>query len=555
MLINLSLRNLVLVEELELEFGPGMTALSGETGAGKSILINALQLALGARAQADMVRSGAPRLEVYASFDLTDIPQAREWLEAAELLSDQDCILGRSVTSDGRSKATINGRPVTAASLRELGALLLDIHGQHEHHGLMQRSVHRALLDESAGLARDRAALDLLAQSWKRVREQIVALEGGTGAEAAQAELLRYQVDELDQLALDGQELEALEQEHQSLAGAEESIQRCGQAAALIDADDADSALTLVERAISTLQQIPGQDAALGGVRECLDNARIQLQEGAQELARYRDHLEINPERLQQIESRLEAIQTLARKHHVLPSELARRHADLREELAALEGRDARLATLRKEADETAAAWQRDAARLTAARKEAAQQLNQSVASRLHALGLKDAVFEAQLLPGAEQSPVAGGAEQVEFHVSMNPGQAPGPLAKIASGGELSRTGLAIRVVTAQRSRTPSLVFDEVDSGVGGATAEIVGRQLQELAAHSQVLCITHLPQVASLAHAHLQVSKSVDEGVTRSRIVALKPAERLEEIARMLGGVKVSKQTRKTAKEMLENA
>ncbi len=555
MLTNLSLRNLVLVEELELEFGPGMTVLSGETGAGKSILINALQLALGARAQADMVRAGAPRLEVHASFDLSGIPAARDWLQAAELVSDDDCILGRSVASDGRSKATINGRPVTAASLRELGAILLDIHGQHEHHGLMQRGVHRELLDESAGLSARREALDQLARNWRSTREQITAITSGADSGTAHAELLRYQVGELDQLELGDGELESLENEHRMLAGAEESIRGCAEAAALIRAEDSDCALSLVRQAQSALQQVAGPETALAGIRDCLENARIQLEEGARELERYQDRLEVNPERLQEVESRLEAIQVLARKHHVLPRELTARHAALQAELAELESRDERLAALRREAERIASAWRQEAAGLSQARAEAATNLGEAVGARLHALGLRDAVFEARLLPADDSQPVAGGAEQVEFHVSMNPGQPPGPLARIASGGELSRTGLAIRVVTAERSCTPSLVFDEVDSGIGGATAEIVGRQLQELSRHCQVLCITHLPQVASLAHAHLQVSKQVVDGVTRSSIAALSKEERLEEIARMLGGLKVSRHTRKTAKEMLENA
>ncbi len=555
MLINLTIRDLVLVEHLELDFGTGMTVLSGETGAGKSILLNALQLALGGRGQADLVRAGAPRLEVYASFDLSQVPAARDWLQAADLASDEDCILGRTVSQEGRSKATINHRPVTIANLRELGDLLLDIHGQHEHHGLLRRSVHRELLDESAELQGRCTALDGIARDWRKVHDEIESLRSGPAGHGAQAELLRYQVEELERLQLGPDELTTLENEHRHLSGASESIEACESAAQMISGDDAGPATDLVHQALAILRKLRDTHPALQSVRECLEGAAIQLDEAARELDRYRDTLEINPQRLQQVEARLEEIQTLARKHHVLPRELPARQVELSAELETLVGRDVRLAELERRAEALQKEWTQAAGKLSGDRAKASKSLGSSVSERLHTLGLKDAVFNAKLLPVSSEHPVPGGLESVEFHVSMNQGQAPAPLAKIASGGELSRTGLAIRVVTAARSRTPTLVFDEVDSGIGGATAEIVGRQLQELAAHCQVICITHLPQVASLAHAHMQVSKSSADGVTRSDIRVLGGEDRLEEIARMLGGVKVSRQTRKHAREMIENA
>lgn len=556
MLTNLTIRNLVLVEALDLDFSSGMTALTGETGAGKSILLGALQLALGSRAQADLVRNGAERLEVHASFDISNAPAAREWLTAQECDDEDQCILGRTVNREGRSKALINGRPVTLASLRALGERLIDIHGQHEHHALMQRSAHRELLDASAGLTAQRNALDALARGWRRLREEIESLEKGPDAADAQAELLRYQVAELDQLALGEEELTQLEAEHRNLCGAEDAILACERAMASVsDESGPGGALDAAQDALTQIGSLESDSPYLGSARECLENARIQLEEGRRELGRFRDTLDINPERQNAVEARLESIQALARKHKVLPSELHARHQSLVERLAGIEQRDQRLVELRQEAGALHGQWREAAAALGAVRGEAAGSLGRQVSERLHLLGLRDAVFEARLQRAADDQPQPGGAETVEFHVSMNPGQAPGPLSKIASGGELSRTGLAIRVITAARSATPTLVFDEVDSGVGGAVAEIVGRQLRELAAHCQVICVTHLPQVASQAQAHYQVSKQVEDGATRSSIRPLGEKERLEEVARMLGGVQISKQTRAHARELLKNA
>ncbi len=555
MLTHLGIRDFAIIESLDLDLGEGMTVLTGETGAGKSIIVDALLLALGGRAEGGMIRHGATRAEISAGFDLSRIARACEWLEEHDLEGAPDCVLRRIITREGRSKAYINGSSVSLQSLQALGDLLVDIHGQHEHQSLLQRNAQREHLDDYAGHARMLADLAALHKRWINSARELETLLRAQTERETRLTLLRYQVQELDALKLEQDECSALNAEHARLANVNRLLETGQGALSALYENEQGSALGLLTHSANELQKLHEYDTKLKKLSELLDGAVIQLQEAVSELRHYLDHLEGDPKRLHSVEQRLANIHDLARKHRIKPEELPDLHLRLAQELANIEGADARLEQLQKDAAMARQAYLALAEKLSAARAKQAQELQKQVTARMQQLGMPGGQLEIQLERVAEDQYAAHGLERVEFLVSANPGQPLKPLNKVASGGELSRISLALQVITAQSGRIPTLIFDEVDVGVGGGVAEIVGQQLRALSEQRQVLCVTHLPQVAAQGRHHIQVSKETKKEATRITLRTLGAEERRDEIARMLGGVKITGQTLAHAGEMLNNA
>ncbi|MDR9467613.1 DNA repair protein RecN [Marinospirillum sp.] len=549
MLINLSIQQLAIVEQLELEFRPGMTVITGETGAGKSILLQALGLALGDRADSDSVRFGAKRAEITASFDLTALPEARNWLESHELDSDE-CFLRRSLLANGRSKAWINGQPCPVQHLKELGELLLDIHGQHAHQSLLRKDTHLPLLDSYAGLRNDAEKLADHYRTWKQAHKRLENLRQQDDAQRARIQLLRYQVEELDQLALSEQELAELEAEQKELANAENLIQTSQQALNCCDQEEG-AALQQVNQALQLLGNL--NTPALEAVKGLLGDAQIQLQEASHDLEVYLSKIEIDPARLEWVEERLNSIYQTARKHHLPPEELPQHHQQLRTELDELDAGEGSLDQLTQELEELTAAFRTQAEELSQKRRQAAEELESAIDQQLSYLGMEKSQFKVSFQPLQGLHPQ--GQDEIEFLIAPNPGQPPKPLVRIASGGELSRISLAIQVVTAATSSIPTLVFDEVDVGISGAVAEIVGRMLKQLAERGQILCVTHLPQVAAQGDQHLHIHKKTEDENTQTHMQLLDEQGRVTELARMLGGIKLSDSTLAHAREMLQES
>ena len=551
MLSRLHIRDFAIVEQLELDLGPGMTVLTGETGAGKSILVDALGLTLGDRADASVVRAGAERAEIAAVFDVRDIPAARALLEEMGLAGDDECLLRRLVGRDGRSRGFVNGSPVPLQSLQQLAEHLVDIHGQHAHQSLLHRGQQRDLLDAYAG---HRALVTTVAeafQAWSAVEAEHSASAAAATDRAARLDLVQYLVSELDGLGLGEGELPALEEEQRRLANAGRLQEEASRLVGVLYEDDGSLEAGLA-RATSALEALAALDGRLQPARGLVDGALIQLKEAAGSLRDYLQDVDLDPVRLEAVDRRLSAIQDLARKHRIRPEALPERRRALENELALLRGTEVMLAGLEAEAARLRQLYLDASRRLGAQRRKAAQTLAAAVTERLKSLGMGGGSFGVTVEAVDEAHAGAYGLDRVEFLVSANPGQPAAALAKVASGGELSRISLAIQVATAGLTAIPTLVFDEVDVGIGGGVAEIVGRLLHGLGQKRQVLCVTHLPQVASQGDHHLLVEKTSSAEGVRTGIRAIAGSERVHEIARMAGGVEITPQTLAHAKEMM---
>ncbi|WP_417519506.1 DNA repair protein RecN [Marinobacter sp.] len=550
MLTQLTVSNYAIAERVELQFGKGMTALTGETGAGKSIVLDALGLAMGGRADAGAVRHGAKRADITATFDVSGIPEALQWLESHELDDGSDCILRRVISKDGRSRAYINGQPCPLAHLKDLGGLLMDIHSQHQHQSLLRKETHRKLIDEFAGAENLAAQTREAWRSWNQIRAKLAERQQNAEESEARLQLLRYQVEELDRLALENGEQEQLEQEQAQLSQAD-AILHSSHQAALLCTEDETSAADLIRQALQQLEQLPVAIPALADTIQMLSEAQIQISEAGDNLRHFVDDYEADPARLADVEERLSAIFQMARKHRVNPEELPEFHQRLSAELAELDGGEGSLEKLEAELEVQRKGFDELAGKLSEARANAALELDQRIAAELVQLSMPAVQFITQLHRNSGDEPAPHGLEEVEFLVSANPGQPARPLAKVASGGELSRISLAIQVVVAQTSTTPTLIFDEVDVGIGGGTAEVVGKLLRSLGDNGQVICVTHLPQVAAQCHQHLFVSKFTQQEATFSKIESLDDQGRISEVARMLGGVHMTEHTIAHATEM----
>ena len=550
MLLSLSIVDFVLVERLELDFAPGFAVLTGETGAGKSILLGALSLVLGERADAGVVREGASRAEVSAEFSVGKAPALAYWLEENDLAGEEGgLLLRRVIEAGGRSRAFINGRPATAQQLKEAGEFLVDIHGQHAHYSLLKAAEQRRLLDEYAGSAD--IAVDT-ARCFREWRECIVrrqSAEQHAGEQDAERERLAWVEQELTALGFTVEGWKTLQEDHLRLSHAADLVAGARAAGDILDGEET-GVLDRLRSLRAELTELAGIDPALAEPLALLENATEALHEAERELARYADRLDLDPEALNQAELRLGAVQTAARKFRIRPEEIPEHLAATRTQLEKL-GAAADLATLVRAEAEAEAAYRRAAESLSKKRAKAAVQLAKAVSSAMQHLAMQGGCFEAELVAGEA---AAHGLEDVEFRVSPHAGQVVKPLAKTASGGELSRIGLALQTVLSGVSGAATLVFDEVDAGIGGGVAEIVGRMLADLGRSRQVLCVTHLPQVAARAARHYRVSKENRGGKAVSEVTPLDEGARVGELARMLGGVKITEATRAHAAEMLGN-
>ena len=553
MLSHVMIRNLVIVKSLELNFEPGMTAMTGETGAGKSILVDALGLALGDKADSGLIREGAEQAEIGVSFDLPADSEIRRWLDERDLADDDGCLVRRVLNRNGRSRAYVNGSPTTLGTLRSLGELLVDIHGQHAHQSLLKAAVQRQLLDDYGDLQQLVEATAAQYRRWQSLAAEYEQLSRAASDRAARLDYLQFQLDELDALPCGPDEVKGLEAEHDRLAHAEQLLADTGLALDRLTEGDPSmrSLLADVDQLLAGLGAI---DPALSETRGLIESAAIQIDEAATNLRHYEGALEPDPARLAELDGQLSRLHDLARKHRVAPGELGGLRDALREEATTLLDADNSLTQLEAGRDQAAEAYAAAAAALSDARSATAARLAGTITASLQELGMQGGVFEVAVTPRPGR-PTVHGIDQISFLVAANPGQKPGALNDVASGGELSRISLAIQVATANCARVPTLIFDEVDVGIGGATAEIVGQLLRRLGNERQVLCVTHLPQVASQAHQQLRVVKRSDGTTTETRIDALAETDRVDEIARMLGGVSITEQTRRHADEMIRQA
>lgn len=549
MLTQITITDLAIVDYLDLPLPDGMSVITGETGVGKSIMLDGLALTLGQRAEINQIASGKNTAEVSAEFDISKLPAARDWLIEKEIsIQDNMVLLRRIIRSDGRNRAFINGSPTTLIELKSLGELLIDIHAQHEHQSLLKKPTQRKLLDEYCGAQKLADEVKLLHSHYqenrKRLREKLTASDENND----KLQLLTYQASEITELALEPGELENLEAEHNLLSRAEHHINNASLATELINSDTEKTIIGQLNQVNNLMDQI--EDATVENLRELLKDSIIQIEEVSKDLRRYVERYPVNPARLAEIELRLSQIHDIARKHKIQPRDLAALSETLAAQLKALQDNHEDIITLEQELKSLRLQYQESARLLSELRTSKAPELEAKVTKLLHKMGMNNSYLTVSLTPLQDSDFRSMGGEEIEFLVSTNPGQAPLPLNKIASGGELSRISLAIQVVTADTTAVPTLVFDEVDVGIGGGIASIVGSLLRDLSKSAQILCVTHLPQVAAQGEHHFKVSKS--ENSNHTKINQLCQNDRIEEIARMLGGVSITKRSIAHASEML---
>lgn len=558
MLSHLSVKNFAVVKEINIAFESGMTAVTGETGAGKSIAIDALSLCLGERADASAVRKGADKAEIIAYFSLLDAPLARAWLDENDVVLDDDpntCFIRRLISKEGRSKAFINGVPVALQQLKQLGQYLLAIHGQNTHLQLLKDDVQRKLLDDFAEHGPLLNATAASYKQWQQLAKELSALEQAAQQRADREQLLSYQVAELDEFALAEEEFSELEAEHKRLSNGQTLLEEAQKSFYHLYEADEFNALSAIQTSIDKLSQLEDHDPALSPIVALLNEAAIQVEESANELRSYCDQLEIDPMRLQQVEKRFAQALELARKHQVMPESLYQHHQQLSEELAGLSADTERLSALQEELDSSHAAYMTASEKLSQSRSSAAEKLAAMVQTQVRTLNMPHAEFCIDVTHCAQSRPTALGMDTVVIKVSTNPGQAHDRLDKVVSGGELSRIGLALQVISRDTSLTPTMIFDEVDTGISGPTASIVGQLLRRLGKENQVMCVTHLPQVAAQAHNQLFVTKTTENSETQTHILALTEQARIDELARLLAGDKITPNALANAKELLDNA
>lgn len=551
MLRSLAVRDFAIAHQVELALAGGMSVITGETGAGKSLLVDALLLLTGARADPGAVRFGAERAELTAEFSLDDCPAAAAWLAEQELDEDGQCQLRRVVRADGGSRAFINGRAATLGQLAALGEHLVEIHGQHEHQALLSRRHQLDLLDAFGQHGELLAEVRRLAAEWASVRRALAELDGG-GDVGERIGWLEHELAELAPEPLAADDIEQLLGAHRRQANAATLIQGCELALARLAGDEGFALAHGLRQVRGELARLQQHEPRLAAIDQLLDSVEIQLDEAVAGLERLRDELDLDPERLAELERRLARLHELARKHRVPLEQLGARREQLAAELGRLQGAGEHATELQRRSAALAADWAAAAERLSSQRADSAQRLAAAVSALMRELGMSGGLFNVQIEPTDDPRPDPSGREKVEFLVSANPGQPPRALRKVASGGELSRISLAIEVATLGLDSVPTMVFDEVDSGIGGAVAEVVGQKLRALGEQRQVLCVTHLAQVAAQGHQHYRASKDVIDGSSRSRIEALVGSARLEEIARMLGGIDITAATRSHARQML---
>ncbi|MBV1840775.1 DNA repair protein RecN [Photobacterium ganghwense] len=552
MLAHMTISNFAIVKNLEFELKPGMTTITGETGAGKSIAIDALGLCLGDRAEASMVRPHEDKAEISAAFSLLNNQAARRWLEDNDLIDGDECILRRVITKEGRSRGFINGSPVPASQQKALGQLLINIHGQHAHQQLMRADYQQQMLDQYAGHHQLMEKTRDSYQRWRLASNELKRLTQSREENEAQKQLIQYQVKELDELALGEEEYAEIEEEHKRLSNCGELAVSSQMALSMLYDNDDGNALQLLQMASQQVINLGDIDSSLSAIPQMLEDAIIQVQEASQELRGYLDNLDMDPQRLIYLEERLAKIMSLSRKHYVMPNELYNKHQDLLKELEMLDCSDERLEDMAEQVEllrQKFLAW---AEKLSKSRRRYAKELDKKISDSMHQLSMENGIFKIDIQSDATSLLSPLGFDTITFLVSTNPGQPLQPLGKVASGGELSRISLAIQVITAQKVETPSLIFDEVDVGISGPTAAIVGKMLRTLGESTQVMCVTHLPQVAGCGHQQMFVAKKSSNGQTETNMYPLSTEERVSELARLLGGSEITERTLANAKELL---
>jgi len=555
MLTLLRIRNYAIIDDLEIELHRGFSVMTGETGAGKSILVDAVGLALGDRAEVGAIRSGAERAEISLVFELGAADPARAWLEERGLDDQGLCTLRRTVSTESGSRAFINNQPVSLKDLRAAGELLVDIHGQHEHHSLLSAAVQRQILDSSGGhgaLARQVAEAHA---SWQTTLRELEDRKDPKAGREAALDLLRFQLKEAEDLNLAEGEPESLEIEARRLRNVDQLQAAVGEAAASLYDSDAETAYALACRGRRALEGALRHDAELAVLHDRIAAIEIELQEAGSELLRRLERLDADPARLDEIEARLARVQQIARRHRIPEASVPGLAARLRQEIADLDLGAASLAELEARCSASKERYETLAKKLSRGRRSTGKTLGKAVTEKLHELGLPAAAFEVRIDQKPEGRHDSTGIDLVEFQVAMNPGQPPGPIQRVASGGELSRIGLAMAVVAIDAAPIPTLIFDEIDAGIGGAIAEVVGRRLRDVAARHQVLCVTHLPQVASQGTRHYRISKTAHDGSSSTHVRMLDGDQRVEELSRMLGGLEITATTRAHAAEMIRKA
>ena len=550
MLESIQIRNFAIIDALQLEFDAGMSALTGETGAGKSIMLDAIKLVAGDRAESDTITTGCDKAEISVCFRLEECVTARDWLEEHEMSADGDCVLRRVLHANGRSKAFINGFNATLLQLRALCDQLVDIHGQHEHQSLQRPPVQRQLLDAFLGDATLLGEVRHKYEAYHGLLERLRDSRSGIQARQQRIDLLGLYCDEFNQLNLVAGEFESLQGEYKRLSNAGRLLDKSGTVLGQLYDDEEQNIQSMLGLCEQQLRELLELDNALVASHELISGALIQVQEASSELRAYCDGIDLDGARLESINQRIATAQNMARKHRIEIADIVEFSADLSRELANLQGDTHDIDALQLKLDKCRADYDFHAVELSRKRQQTAAMLSEQITRVMQELGLAGGSFVIDVKPG--EAPGIHGIDEIRYLVSANPGQPAKPLAKVASGGELSRISLAIQVIMSESSQIPTLIFDEVDSGVGGGVAEIVGKKLRLLGRDRQVLCVTHLPQVASQAHHHFRVEKTSAQDKTSTAVFALDDPERLEEVARMLGGVRITEQTRAHASEMI---
>lgn len=552
MLCHLHISNFAIVRALEIDWASGMSTITGETGAGKSIAIDALSLCLGERADAGVVRPGADKADIVASFDISKLSAAQQWLAEQDLAMGNECIVRRVVSSEGRSRGYINGVQVPAQQLKALGQHLLSIHGQHAHQQLLKQDYQRQLVDAFATNSNAREATRNTWRHWQQLQREYSELEQSQHQRDAQRQLLEYQVAELDNFAALENEYPELETEHSRLSHGNTLLSQSQQCLQLLYDDEQQNIYQALSVATAQLEQLSSLDPALNNISQMLNDALLQTEEASRELRRYADKVELDPERLAQIDDRLGQWLNLARKHQVANEELPILHQQLSAQLATLTGNDQRLQQLNDDIIQAQQQYMLQAEQLSDLRQQAATTLSEKISRSMHELSMANARFSIEMQKLTPEQASANGIDAIEFQVSTNPGQPLQALHKVASGGELSRISLAIQVILADKITTPTLIFDEVDVGISGPVAAGVGRLLRQLGESTQIICVTHLPQVASQGHQQLFVEKYTDGQATETRMRQLSDEDRISEIARLLAGENISASALANARELL---
>ena len=555
MLTHIDIKNFVLIDHLALDLNAGLTVITGETGAGKSIIMDAIELALGQRADNLTVRQGTDQCEITLLFDLRNVPSALEWLTAHELASDDECIIRRVISSDGRSRATINNVPSPLQQIKDLAAILINIHGQHQHQALLKRGYQRELLDAYADHPKLTEQVRALYEAWHKTQTELSSILNDQQDHSAEIMLLTDQIAELEACELQADTYDQLDFEHKQLAAVDTQLLHLNHAYQLLSQEDSGN---LLEQLDVIERELQGQKTLLpqlNNILEMVNNASVQLQETNSELEKIVSSLEPNPERLSQVEKRLEKIHHLSRKHRVKANELHTLQATLETRLNSLIHSEARVTELTQQLEQLNDNYQKVAEQLSTSREKAALKLSKAITTQMQELSLGGGTLKIDVQAQHNTTPRADGQDNIELLVRTNPNQPLNNLAKVVSGGELSRISLAIHVTTGQQMTIPTQIFDEVDVGIGGPTATIVGKLLRQLGTQSQILCITHLPQVAANGHHHLYVSKNTDEKSALTTITALSREARAQELARMLGDLTLTANAIAHAENLLANA